>query len=79
MTLQQVYASVNKIKNLGQQLYIESMSKSSARPAVRPHLELRGRGEWAAPGPSPAVLLQEPRQALGPAGAAAFHLSSFAQ
>ncbi|XP_073937548.1 period circadian protein homolog 3 isoform X2 [Castor canadensis] len=48
MTLQQVYASVNKIKNLGQQLYIESMSKSSARPAVRPHLELRGRDEQKA-------------------------------
>lgn len=28
LTLQQVYASVNKIKNLGQQLYIESMTKS---------------------------------------------------
>ncbi|XP_008516213.2 period circadian protein homolog 3 isoform X4 [Equus przewalskii] len=28
LTLQQVYASVNKIKNLGQQLYIESMTRS---------------------------------------------------
>ncbi|XP_006885975.1 PREDICTED: period circadian protein homolog 3 [Elephantulus edwardii] len=35
MTLQQVYASVNKIKNVGQQLYIESMSKSPDKPAVR--------------------------------------------
>ncbi|XP_075406732.1 period circadian protein homolog 3 isoform X2 [Tenrec ecaudatus] len=34
MTLQQVYANVNKIKNLGQQLYIESMMKSPNKPAV---------------------------------------------
>ncbi|KAM5248732.1 period circadian protein homolog 3 [Ctenodactylus gundi] len=32
MTLQQVYASVNKIKNLGQQLYIDSRTKSSIKP-----------------------------------------------
>ncbi|XP_012662830.1 period circadian protein homolog 3 isoform X2 [Otolemur garnettii] len=34
MTLQQVYASVNKIKNLGQQLYIESMTRSSVKPVT---------------------------------------------
>ncbi|XP_049733762.1 period circadian protein homolog 3 isoform X1 [Elephas maximus indicus] len=34
MTLQQVYASVNKIKNRGQQLYIESMTKSPNKPAA---------------------------------------------
>ncbi|XP_037010120.2 period circadian protein homolog 3 isoform X3 [Artibeus jamaicensis] len=35
LTLQQVYASVNKIKNLGQQLYIESMTKSPNKQALR--------------------------------------------
>ncbi|XP_042637114.1 period circadian protein homolog 3 [Orycteropus afer afer] len=35
MTLQQVYASVNKIKNLGQQLYIESMTKSPNKPEIK--------------------------------------------
>ncbi|XP_015421401.1 PREDICTED: period circadian protein homolog 3 [Myotis davidii] len=34
LTLQQVYASVNKIKTLGQQLYIESMTKPPNKPAV---------------------------------------------
>uniref|UniRef100_G3SLZ8 Period circadian regulator 3 n=1 Tax=Loxodonta africana TaxID=9785 RepID=G3SLZ8_LOXAF len=34
MTLQQVCASVNKIKNRGQQLYIESMTKSPNKPAA---------------------------------------------
>ncbi|KAM9243845.1 period circadian protein homolog 3 isoform 3-T3 [Dugong dugon] len=34
MTLQQVYVSVNKIKNRGQQLYIESMTKSPNKPAM---------------------------------------------
>ncbi|XP_032970257.1 period circadian protein homolog 3 isoform X1 [Rhinolophus ferrumequinum] len=34
LTLQQVYANVNKIKNLGQQLYIESMTKSPNKQAV---------------------------------------------
>ncbi|KAM7098126.1 period circadian protein homolog 3 isoform 1-T1 [Molossus nigricans] len=34
LTLQQVYASVNKIKTLGQQLYIESMTKSPNKRAV---------------------------------------------
>lgn len=34
LTLQQVYANVNKIKNLGQQLYIESMTKSPSKQAV---------------------------------------------
>ncbi|XP_019515941.1 PREDICTED: period circadian protein homolog 3 isoform X2 [Hipposideros armiger] len=35
LTLQQVYASVNKIKNLGQQLYIESMTKSPKKQAMK--------------------------------------------
>ncbi|XP_059944891.1 period circadian protein homolog 3 isoform X3 [Mesoplodon densirostris] len=34
LTLQQVYASVNKIKNLGQQLYIESRAKSSKKQVM---------------------------------------------
>ncbi|KAB0406955.1 hypothetical protein E2I00_017542 [Balaenoptera physalus] len=34
LTLQQVYASVNKIKNLGQQLYIESRDKSPKKQAM---------------------------------------------
>ncbi|XP_053431026.1 period circadian protein homolog 3 isoform X3 [Nycticebus coucang] len=42
MTLQQVYASVNKIKNLGQQLYIESMTRSSAKPVTGTCTELLG-------------------------------------
>nr|XP_036855564.1 period circadian protein homolog 3 isoform X9 [Manis javanica] len=37
MTLQQVYASVNKIKNVGQQLYIESMTKSPKKPVMGTH------------------------------------------
>ncbi|XP_077831773.1 period circadian protein homolog 3 isoform X20 [Macaca mulatta] len=45
MTLQQVYASVNKIKNLGQQLYIESMTKSSFKPVTGTRTELNGGGE----------------------------------
>nr|XP_037841014.1 period circadian protein homolog 3 isoform X10 [Chlorocebus sabaeus] len=47
MTLQQVYASVNKIKNLGQQLYIESMTKSSFKPVTGTRTELNGGGESA--------------------------------
>ncbi|XP_028696103.2 period circadian protein homolog 3 isoform X3 [Macaca mulatta] len=46
MTLQQVYASVNKIKNLGQQLYIESMTKSSFKPVTGTRTELNGGGEY---------------------------------
>ncbi|KAM9110098.1 period circadian protein homolog 3 isoform 6-T9 [Megaptera novaeangliae] len=34
LTLQQVYASVNKIKNLGQQLYIESRDKSPKKQVM---------------------------------------------
>ncbi|KAM8790473.1 period circadian protein homolog 3 [Rhynchonycteris naso] len=34
LTLQQVYANVNKIKNLGQRLYIESMTRSPSKPAT---------------------------------------------
>ncbi|MBV98030.1 Period circadian protein 3, partial [Eschrichtius robustus] len=34
LTLQQVYASVNKIKNLGQQLYIESRAKSPKKQVM---------------------------------------------
>ncbi|XP_045402193.1 period circadian protein homolog 3 isoform X1 [Lemur catta] len=48
MTLQQVYASVNKIKNLGQQLYIESMTGSSVKPVTRTHTELLGGDEQKA-------------------------------
>ncbi|XP_011793647.1 PREDICTED: period circadian protein homolog 3 isoform X4 [Colobus angolensis palliatus] len=46
MTLQQVYASVNKIKNLGQQLYIESMTKSSFKPVTGTCTERNGGGEY---------------------------------
>ncbi|XP_011793643.1 PREDICTED: period circadian protein homolog 3 isoform X1 [Colobus angolensis palliatus] len=47
MTLQQVYASVNKIKNLGQQLYIESMTKSSFKPVTGTCTERNGGGKSA--------------------------------
>ncbi|KAM6174149.1 period circadian protein homolog 3 [Erethizon dorsatum] len=48
MTLQQVYASINKIKNLGQQLYIESMTKSPVQPMKEACTEPAGRGEHKA-------------------------------
>ncbi|XP_045426530.1 period circadian protein homolog 3 isoform X3 [Pipistrellus kuhlii] len=51
LTLQQVYASVNRIKTLGQQLYIESMTKSPNKPAVGMHAG-RPSGEQKA---SPSV------------------------
>ncbi|CAO2590107.1 Period circadian protein homolog 3 [Lemmus lemmus] len=44
MTLQQVYASVNKIKNVGQQLYIESMTRS-VKPVMDTCVELQGGDE----------------------------------
>ncbi|XP_036033776.1 period circadian protein homolog 3 isoform X1 [Onychomys torridus] len=44
MTLQQVYASVNKIKNVGQQLYIESMARS-VKPVMDTCMELQGGDE----------------------------------
>ncbi|CAH7446855.1 unknown_gene_5774 [Phodopus roborovskii] len=44
MTLQQVYASVNKIKNVGQQLYIESMTRS-VKPVIDTCMELQGGGK----------------------------------
>ncbi|XP_052573355.1 period circadian protein homolog 3 isoform X3 [Peromyscus californicus insignis] len=44
MTLQQVYASVNKIKNVGQQLYIESMARS-VKPVMDTCVELQGGDE----------------------------------
>ncbi|KAL6081962.1 hypothetical protein STEG23_002216, partial [Scotinomys teguina] len=44
MTLQQVYASVNKIKNVGQQLYIESMARS-VKPVMDTCMELHGGDE----------------------------------
>ena len=34
LTLQQICASVNKIKNLGQQLYVESRTKSANKPVL---------------------------------------------
>ncbi|XP_036205383.1 period circadian protein homolog 3 isoform X2 [Myotis myotis] len=37
LTLQQVYAGINKIKTLGQQLFIESMAKPPNKPAVGTH------------------------------------------
>lgn len=52
LTLQQVYASVNRIKTLGQQLYIESMTKSPNKPAVGTHAG-RPRGESAGSPPPP--------------------------
>lgn len=45
MTLQQVYASVNKIKNVGQQLYIESMARSSVKPVAETCVEPQGGDE----------------------------------
>ncbi|XP_064219266.1 period circadian protein homolog 3 isoform X1 [Aotus nancymaae] len=48
MTLQQVYASVNKIKNRGQQLYIESRTKSSIKPVTGRCTEPNGGGEYKA-------------------------------
>ncbi|XP_021055592.1 period circadian protein homolog 3 isoform X4 [Mus pahari] len=45
MTLQQVYASVNKIKNVGQQLYIETMARSSVKPVTETCVELQGGDE----------------------------------
>ncbi|XP_055471010.1 period circadian protein homolog 3 isoform X2 [Psammomys obesus] len=45
MTLQQVYASVNRIKNVGQQLYIESMARPSVRPVTETRTELQGGDE----------------------------------
>ncbi|KAM4871787.1 period circadian protein homolog 3 [Thomomys bottae] len=42
MTLEQVCASVNEIKNLGQQLYIESKTKPSVKPGMRTRMELQG-------------------------------------
>ncbi|XP_052034209.1 period circadian protein homolog 3 [Apodemus sylvaticus] len=45
MTLQQVYASVNKIKNVGQQLYIESMARSSVKPVMETCMEPQGGDE----------------------------------
>ncbi|XP_014442081.1 period circadian protein homolog 3 [Tupaia chinensis] len=48
MTLKQVYASVNKIKNLGQQLYIESMTRSSIKPVKGTHTGLLGGDEQKA-------------------------------
>uniref|UniRef100_A0A8C6QIF1 Period circadian-like C-terminal domain-containing protein n=1 Tax=Nannospalax galili TaxID=1026970 RepID=A0A8C6QIF1_NANGA len=37
-----IYASVNKIKNLGQQLYIESMTRSSVKSVMGTCMELQG-------------------------------------
>ncbi|XP_039330267.1 period circadian protein homolog 3 isoform X3 [Saimiri boliviensis] len=48
MTLQQVYASVNKIKIRGQQLYIESRTKSSVKPVTGTCTEPNGGGDYTA-------------------------------
>uniref|UniRef100_A0A8D2AP47 PAS domain-containing protein n=1 Tax=Sciurus vulgaris TaxID=55149 RepID=A0A8D2AP47_SCIVU len=53
MTLKQVYASVNRIKNLGQQLYIDSMARSSVKPVMGTCPEPSGGGESGFPGPLP--------------------------
>ena len=53
MTLQQIYTSVNKIKNVGQQLYIESMARS-VKPVMDTCVELQGGGkstEWPSAAP----------------------------
>lgn len=53
MTLKQVCASVNKIKNVGQQLYIESMTRS-VKPVMDMCMELQGGGksaEWPSAAP----------------------------
>nr|XP_030735542.1 period circadian protein homolog 3 isoform X10 [Globicephala melas] len=42
LTLQQVYASVNKIKNLGQRLYIESRAKSPKKQVMETNPGQRG-------------------------------------
>ncbi|KAH0502157.1 Period circadian protein-like protein 3 [Microtus ochrogaster] len=44
MTLQQVYTCVNKIKNVGQQLYLESMARS-VKPVMDMCVELQGGDE----------------------------------
>ncbi|XP_041499065.1 period circadian protein homolog 3-like [Microtus oregoni] len=44
MTLPQVYTCVNKIKNVGQQLYIESMARS-VKPVMDTCVELQGGDE----------------------------------
>lgn len=48
MTLQQVYTSVNKIKNLGQQLYIDSMTRLPVKPTAGVQTELSSSGEHKA-------------------------------
>ncbi|XP_045715305.1 period circadian protein homolog 3 isoform X1 [Phyllostomus hastatus] len=49
LTLQQVYASVNKIKNLGQQLYIESRTKPPNKQALRTRPGQPGGAQKASP------------------------------
>ncbi|XP_051027108.1 period circadian protein homolog 3 isoform X2 [Acomys russatus] len=45
MTWQQVCAGVSRIKNVGQQLYIESMARASVRPVMETRMELQGADE----------------------------------
>ncbi|KAM4806492.1 period circadian protein homolog 3 isoform X6 [Urocitellus parryii] len=60
MTLKQVYSSVNKIKNLGQQLYIDSMARSSVKPVMGTCPEPSGGAEDAALGCEPWTLNTQP-------------------
>ncbi|KAM4806491.1 period circadian protein homolog 3 isoform X5 [Urocitellus parryii] len=55
MTLKQVYSSVNKIKNLGQQLYIDSMARSSVKPVMGTCPEPSGGDEQKASSSSPTL------------------------
>ncbi|XP_048206124.1 period circadian protein homolog 3 [Perognathus longimembris pacificus] len=48
LTLKQVYANVNEMKHLGQQLYMESKTKRSVKPGMRMRTELQGGGEQKA-------------------------------
>uniref|UniRef100_A0A8C6BBN4 PAS domain-containing protein n=1 Tax=Monodon monoceros TaxID=40151 RepID=A0A8C6BBN4_MONMO len=61
LTLQQVYASVNKIKNLGQQLYIESRAKSPKKQVVETGPGQRGGESAGSPRPPPRAALTKPR------------------
>uniref|UniRef100_A0A8C9UVX7 PAS domain-containing protein n=1 Tax=Spermophilus dauricus TaxID=99837 RepID=A0A8C9UVX7_SPEDA len=55
MTLKQVYSSVNKVKNLGQQLYIDSMARSSVKPVTGTRPEPSGGDEQKASSSSPTL------------------------
>lgn len=61
LTLQQVCASVNKIKNLGQRLYIESRAKSPKKQVMETSLGQRGGESAGSRRPPPRAALTKPR------------------